>query len=209
MKADAVEPMYRTEKDRWKLGFKEAVLANFAFLRSLGFTPVAEDVTFVGYESMVAYVNVYHGKASYEVGVEIGRLDHPEKYDLNYIVSWAGTDARAAEGFGNSTMFQVSNKQGVQDAVARVAHLVVKYGMLFIQGDAAFYLELDKAKKMELQHKQMVAQIRKEARAAWVTKDFGRVADLLQPVREELAAFDVKRLQYAEQRLASTTRKKD
>ncbi len=49
-------------KDRWKLGFKETVLANFKFLRSSGFKPVTEDVTLVRYESKFAFVNVYHGR---------------------------------------------------------------------------------------------------------------------------------------------------
>jgi len=193
-------------KDRWKLGFKETVLANFKFLRSSGFKPVTEDVTLVRYESKVAFVNVHHGRGSFEVGVEISRLDCPQKYGLDYIVSWAGKDAWEAEGFGRSTMFQVSNKEGVQNIVPKVARIVQKYGQPFLEGDTAFYVELAKANEhasLKFQREQIIGQIRKEAEAAWTAKDFARVAELFQPVRDELTEIDRKKLEYAEKRLGA------
>lgn len=63
------------------------MLSSFDFLRAYGLKPVEEDVTFVRYESDAMFVNVYHGRGSFEIGVEIGRLDRPEKYGLDYIVS--------------------------------------------------------------------------------------------------------------------------
>ena len=74
-------------KDRWQLVFKDAVLSNFGFLRAYGLKHVEEDVTFVRYESDAVFTNVYHGRGSFEIGVEIGRLDRPEKYGLDYLVS--------------------------------------------------------------------------------------------------------------------------
>lgn len=193
-------------KDRWKLGFKEAVLANFEFLRSSGFKPVTEDVTLIRYESKAAFVIIYHGRGSFEIGAEIGRLDRPQKYGLDYIVSWAGKEAWEAEGFGRSTLFQVSNKEGVQNIVPKVARLVQKYGQPFLQGDAAFYDELERANErasVKFQREQIIGQIRKEAETAWAAKDFARVAELFQPLREELAEIDRKKLEYAEKRLAA------
>jgi hypothetical protein len=79
-------------KDRWKLGFKEAVLKNFAFLVSNGFKAVRQDVTFVRYESQVAFVNIYHGRGSFEVGVEIGRLDR--RKTMGSVTSFSGRAKR-------------------------------------------------------------------------------------------------------------------
>ena len=106
--------MFRTDpgKNRWQLGFKDAVLLSFGFLRTYGLKPVEEDVTLVRYESDAVFVNVYYGRGSFEIGVEIGRLDRPEKYGLDYIVSWAGKQAWEAEGFGRVTMFQASTREG-------------------------------------------------------------------------------------------------
>jgi hypothetical protein len=70
-----------------RLGFAEAVLANFEFLRSYELRRVENDSTFVRFESEAVFVNVYHGRASFEIGVEVGLKSRSEKYGLDYIVS--------------------------------------------------------------------------------------------------------------------------
>jgi hypothetical protein len=200
--------MFRTDpgENRWQLGFKDAVLSNFGFLRTYALKPVKEDVTFVRYESDAVFVNVYHGRGSFEIGVEIGRLDRPEKYGLDYIVSWAGKAACEAEGFGRGTMFQVSTREGVQNIVPRVAGLVKRYGDPFLSGRPAFYDELQKANErasIAYEREQALARIRKEANAAWATKEFARVVELLQPVRNDLTEVESKRLTYAEKHIGT------
>ena len=195
--------MFRTEpgKDRWQLGFPKAVQANFGYLLSYGMKPVEQDVTFVRYESPTVFVNVYHGRGSFEIGVEIGRLDRPEKYDLDYVVSWAGKEAWDSEGFGRGTMFQVSTLEGVQSIVPKVAQLVKKYGGPFLLGDSSFYDELQRANEqasLAFQRNQMLSQLRKEADLAWRSKDFVRFVELLEPVRADLTEIEEKRLLYAE-----------
>jgi hypothetical protein len=73
--------MFQTDpgKDRSQLGFADAVRSSFTFLRAYGLIPVEENATFVRYESDAVFINVYHWLGSFEVGVEIGRLDPPEK----------------------------------------------------------------------------------------------------------------------------------
>jgi hypothetical protein len=201
--------MFQTQpgENRWQLGFKDAVLSSFEFLRTYGFRVVEEDVTFVRYESAAAFVNVYHGRGSFEIGVEIGRLERPEKYGLDYIVSWAGKQAWEAEGFGRGTMFQVSTREGVQNFVPKVAQLVKRYGDDFLSGSAAFYGELQKANdraSVAYEREQMLTRIRKEADAAWAAKEFARVAELLQPIQADLTEIEGKRLAYAEKQVGST-----
>src|SRR5712692_8348300 len=124
--------------DRAKLGFKDAVLSSFKFLERFGFRPVEEKTTFVRYESSVVFVNVYHGRASFELGVEVGRLTEPdEKVTLYEIVAWAG--AEKAEGFGQHVMFQVSSREGVQEFVPKLARLIQKYGTPLLKADASAY----------------------------------------------------------------------
>ena len=195
-------------KDRWQLGFKEAVLSSFGFLRTYGLRPVEEDVTFVRYESDSVFVNIYHGRGSFEIGVEIGRLDRTEKYRLDYIISWAGEQAWDAEGFGRGTMFQVSSREGVQNMVPKVAELVKRYGDPFLLGRPAFYASLEKANErasVSYEHEQMLTLIRREAETAWTAKNFGRVAELLQPVRADLTEVESKRLAYAEKHVGSAS----
>jgi hypothetical protein len=206
-----VEPggdMFRADpgKDRGQLGFKDAVLSSFGFLHTYELNPVEEEVTFIRYESAVVFVNVYHGRGSFEIAVEIGRLDRTERYGLDYIVSWAGKQAWGSEGFGRGTMFQVSTRNGVRNIVPKVAELVKKYGDPFLSGQPAFYDELQKANErasVAYEQEQMLNRIRAEADAAWKARDFARVAELLQPVRACLTEVASKRLAYAEKHVGS------
>lgn len=190
--------------DRWKLGFKEAVLSCFDFLRSYGLQPVQEEATFVRYESNSVFIDIHHGRGSYEIGAEIGRLDRPEKYGLDYIVSRAGNTAWETEGFGKHTMFQVSSREGVQEFVPKVAELVKKYGAPFLRGDVAFYDELGEDNKravLEFARQQQLKDIRKSAELAWHAKDYGQVVELYGPVRKDLTEVEAKKLAYAEQQI--------
>src|SRR5437016_1220188 len=100
--------------NRRQLGFEEAVLRSFEFLRSYDLKPVERTPTLVRFESKKVFVDVYHGRASFEIGVQVGLKSRSEKYGLGYIVSWAGESAWEAEGFGRGTIFQVSSGEGVQ-----------------------------------------------------------------------------------------------
>src|ERR1700745_1748803 len=124
--------------ERAQLGFKDAVLSNFRFLNDFGLRPIEEKVTLVRYESSEAFVNVYHGRASYELGVEIGRLKEPEaKVSIFDVVRWAGVEK--AEGFGKHVMFQVSSREGVEEFVPKLAALVKKHAIPLLRGDEGTY----------------------------------------------------------------------
>jgi hypothetical protein len=189
------------------LGFKEAALSSFAFLSSYGFKRVQEESTLVRYESKTVFVNVYHGRGSYEIGIEIGRLDRPEKYGLEYIVSEAGKAAWESEGFGRSTMFQVSSRDGVQRFVPKVAELVKKYADHFLRGDHAFYDGLEKVNARradEFTRQQGLARKRKTAEAAWQEKNYPKVVELYSSMREDLTSVEAGRLSYAAKQLPAS-----
>ena len=177
-------------------------------MRSYGFTPVKEESTLVNYESATCFVNVYHGRASYEIGVEVGRLDRPDKYGLSYIVGEAGKDALEAEGFGRSTMFQVSSHDGVQEFVPKVARLLHKYGDSFLRGDPTFYDRLEKInqqRSLEFTKRQTLERKRKAAESAWAQKDFSRVVELYNSMIEDLRKIEADKLKYAKKHMSQTT----
>ena len=67
--------MLRSESpvERASLGFLEAATSEFMFLvEEFAFSCVKRDVTFVRYESKNVFVNIYHGRSSFELNVEIG-----------------------------------------------------------------------------------------------------------------------------------------
>lgn len=187
--------------DRWKLGFREAVLSNFDFLAFHGLRPVRQEVTFVRYESSEVFVNVYHGRGSYELGVEIGRLKDPQKRELSIggVVDWAG--AYEAEGFGKHVMFQVGTREGVLEFVAKLAALVRKYAIPLVRNDGSAWntaLELQARRRDEYIKGANLAALREKAEAAWHAKDYAHVVELYSHVREDLTEVEVKKLVYAE-----------
>ena len=71
--------------------FAEAVEREFEFLASLGLKLVSAESTFARFEAEDRFVNVFHGRASYEIGVEVGRwieidgVPVEQKFSLAYL----------------------------------------------------------------------------------------------------------------------------
>jgi hypothetical protein len=189
--------------ERARLGFREAVLFNFQFLKKFGFRPVKEELTLVRYESRDVFVNVYHGRASFELGVEIGRLKDPShKLTLHDVLAWAGSEK--SEGFGRHVMFQVSSPEGVQEFVPKLSALVEKYAPPFLRADPAAFdsaLEIQSERAKGYAKGVSLSQLRRKAEGAWQAKDYGQVVDLYGPMRNDLTEVEAKKLAYAEQRL--------
>jgi len=189
--------------ERTKLGFKDAVLSSFKFLGEFGLRAIEKKTTFVRYESAKVFVNVYHGRASFELGVEVGRLAEPSlKMTLYDMVALAG--AKEIEGFGKHVMFQVSSREGIKEFVPKLACLLEKYGVPFLRPDANAYraVEVIRSQAAVEYEKQVCLQdLRRKAEAAWHAKDYARVIELYSPVREELTEVEAKKLVYAEQQV--------
>lgn len=194
--------------ERAKLGFKEAVLSSFKFVTELGLHAVDEKVTFVRYESPEVFINVYHGRASFEMNVEIGRMRDPNKtLSIGGIVEWAG--AYKTEGFGQHVMFQVSTREGVQEFVPKLAALVRKYAIPLLRNDDSAWnaaLDLQGRRWDEYVKEVNLAALREKAEAAWHAKDYVRVVELYEPVRQDLTEVEAKKLAYAEHQVAMKVR---
>jgi len=64
---------------RERLGFDLRVCQELAFLiEEWGFRLVTQTTTFVRFESRRLFIQVFHGRISYEVGVEFGWTDRPD-----------------------------------------------------------------------------------------------------------------------------------
>jgi hypothetical protein len=190
---------------RARLGFREAALSSFVFLKDMGFRLVECKTTFVRYESSEVFVNIYHGRASFELGVEIGSINEPsEKFTLQDIITWAG--AEKAEGFGQHVMFQVSSRNGVNEFVPKLAHLVARYGAAFLKADASAYHSVRESRlrsAAEFEKNINLKNARRRADVAWHAKDYVQVVKLYSSLRQELSKVETKRLAYAERRVLS------
>src|SRR6266508_1197859 len=73
---------------RESLGFAPAATQAFSFLvERLGFRLAKQEPTFVRYESKSVFVNIYHGRSSYEIGVEVGpRAQTPREAEEKFML---------------------------------------------------------------------------------------------------------------------------
>ncbi len=186
--------------ERERLGFRDAVLSSFKFLAEFRLRPVEKKMTLVGYKSRHVFLNVYHGRASFELGIQIGRLTDPKKtLSIDNIVDWAG--AYKAEGFDQHVMFQVSTREGVQEFVPKLAALVKKYAIPLLRNDDSAWdaaLGLQVRRGNEYVKEVHLGHVREKAEAAWHAKDYFRVAELYEPVRQDLTEVEARKLTYAE-----------
>jgi hypothetical protein len=204
--------------DRWKLGFKDAVIKSFGFLRRYGYHRVRADVTFVRYETpwysfkKRFYVNVYHARGSYEMGVEVGSKDSDaEMVNLPWILRWAGAP-EANKCFGDdtgNTMLFAETRDAVQALVPRMAGLVRRYAEPFLRCDPAAFAAVNamtrESSQKWVEQTNRLAPKRYQATLAWEARDFERVAAIYESFEDELMAEEKDRLIEAKKQLAART----
>jgi hypothetical protein len=184
--------------DRSQLRFVEAVEDAFGFLRFRGFAPVRREATLVRFESDRVFVNVYHGRRSYEMNVEVGRLgrgDDDRPYHLEALIR-----IRDAEAGARFRVPAVRTAALVRDAARELAALLQEHGDAVLGGDDATFARLDRerarwahAYALEVRLSQVVPQ----ADEAFRSGDYARAAQLLESVKEGLTDVQLKKLRYA------------
>lgn len=172
--------------ERAKLGFTNAVGSAFKFLEDdLGFHVArVEEPTLVRYESRTTFVNVYHSRGGYRVGVDMGRfIRHAgevveDRVNLYEVVS-AVQDHVAAR----SLDVPAESAATVHDAVHGTARLVQKYGTGFLRGDSESYSEVGEHRR--LTNARLAAEgarrweMRQAAHRAWARGDRQEAVQLL------------------------------
>jgi hypothetical protein len=193
--------------DRGRLGFTERVTSSFSFLsEEYDFRVVKTEPTFVRYESSRVFVNIYHGRASFELGFEIGRLDGTGKeesaYTLSMIIEHMG--AQKTTGY---TSFQCSTGDSLKQCVPKLAGLVQNYASSFLTGDPGAYTQLLKTRSdigERITKDYKLRAVREKAIEAWLSRDYAQVADLYESIFEDLTPAEIKKLDYSKKILAVT-----
>jgi hypothetical protein len=198
--------MRRTEPgpERDRLGFAPAVVEAFAFLEEeYGFRRVATLVTYVRYESPKVFVNVFHGRASYELGVELGlRGPDPRQedhYSLHEFLRFAAPPVSS-----QYKPFQVTRPETVATFVPVLADLLKSHAGPALVGDEKFFSELQAAVSRDrraLGTEMRLGAIRDRAVEAWQLKEYARFVSLLAPVEPDLTDLERRKLAYARRRL--------
>ena len=196
-----------TSGNRASLGFSEAVISAFNFLvEDFAFTCVRKDVTIVRFESNSTFVNVYHGRVSFELNVEIGELTIggvlPENpFTIEEILHLVNPKEAV-----NYRPFQVHTVESVKKFVSDLANLVKQYATPALIGDHGFFRRLSELRTQrsnEYLNSVRLNRTRTEVETEWHRKNYRRVMELYDSMLEDLTPAEAKRLAYAKKKCLS------
>jgi hypothetical protein len=178
------------------LGFTDIVRKRFAFLASYGFTEIEALPTIVRYSSGSLAVNVYHGRQSYEIGLQVGHGD--EQYSMSELI-------RAADPIvGNSYRNPVATTaDSVVSNIEWLAELLRRYGDRALRNDSDFFAGLKAQKKswaIGYELDVLEAQIRPQAEAAFREGRFREAVQLYERIAVRLSPAEQAKLAAARKR---------
>jgi hypothetical protein len=202
-------PHFPSETDRERLGFVDAVCRSFGFLTTeFGFTIVTQTPTMVRFEGNRTIVQVFHGRSSYVLGVEIGlktpSRDGEVRYSLRELV--ALDESPGDVDYGE---FQISSAVRLPAFVEQLAELTRRIGVKALEGDLEIFERLAEQRRREgrvLTDASTAMWLREQAGKAWQDRDFASVVDAYAALASletvEMRRSETARLAYARRQLA-------
>ena len=174
----------------------KVVRQEFAFVGDFGFREVEALPTIVRYLKDDLQLNVFHGRMSYEVSMEIGRNDN--LYPLWSLIH--AVDPKAEEGY---RPWAATTSAAVANGVEHLAALVRRYGARALQDDPAFFEELRKVCDSwahDYALDVLASQIRPKAAAAFRHGRYREAGKLYQEIAERLTAAERAKLAFCRKR---------
>lgn len=173
-------------------------------LDAYDYAPSSSDAYRVRFERPTSYVEVtYDAGRSHEVSIWLGESPADPEPPLELADVLQATECNA-EDIRSVALIQTSDADALDRLLERAAALLRECsGRLLGNGHDAFVLarairsERAAAYTAELRHHGVLA----EADAAWRQKEYGRVHDLLSPIRDALGPSERRRLEFAEKKL--------
>lgn len=193
-------------KDRWKLGFKEAVLDNFNFLEDYGLKCDQADATFVRYDSPKVFMNIYHGRGSYELNLEIGRHNGAKKdstHNLDAVLEWYKAPEQKLLDLIHP-LFQSHTREGVQEMVPKMAALFRKYAEPLLRSDEEAFKSFEAyciIASIRLGERFTNGTTRWKAGRAFDCKDWKQAVNSYEMLGDDLSQIEKAELAYAKEQL--------
>ena len=180
--------------------FAEKVEEHFSFLKSLGFECVSTEATLVRFESPRANINVYHGRRSFEIGLEL-EIACEDSNSFSFFEVYRLFDQEQAEQYRN---YATRTTIGVAEGVRRLGQLFRKCVDEGLFDDDKVVLQLTKQRDHLRERYALeteLLQTRRKAEKAWKEKDFVKLVEVLTPYYSHLTQVEKKKVKYAKSNL--------
>ena len=183
--------------------FQEMALELFRWLEDYGYCLAGENSTIVRYEGPLGHVNVYHGRSSHEIGVEVGPPgEQISSYSMSELIRLK--DGEEAKYYIDPT---VTSPQFIKSFISAQAQRLQVYGKRIFTGDNKVWHDLKQQRQKWSEEYAMdilLSQVRPEAEKSFRNNDFKRVVELLSRVEQRLTPAERKKLEYARRKQRTT-----
>jgi hypothetical protein len=183
------------------LRFADTATSLFSFLKKSGFSELEVLPTLVRYGNGSLEIRVYHGRRSFEIGVEIDFSG--TSYSLSEVIRT--TDPAVAETLRNPI---ASTEEGVRHGLQEVSSLLQTYGAPAYAGNARFFEGLERQRQAWFENyadDTLASQLRPKAEEAFRRGDYVKAAELYGRIRSRLTPAEMKKLSLAERRRPSSS----
>lgn len=187
--------------------FEDAVSRGFAFLeRSFAYRRVQTTQHTFRFESDRVFINLIYDAFSFELGLEIGLLEHEKEnretigppFNLGEILRCVGAPIADELSF-----LQASTPERLSTAIEKLAQAVERYLAPLLLGDTHAFSRLMQFRDHEsaaYEASERLRRARLAASTAWAAKDYKTYISALAPVRLLLTPGEAKKLAYAERK---------
>ena len=184
-------------RERNRLNFAHLVTQRFGFLSAFGFAVSESLPTIVRYRNGDLELNLYHGRQSFEVGLQVEHGD--DCFSMSELIR--SSDPAIAEQYRNP---MATTPDGLEAALDRLADLLRQYGEPALRNDPQFFSALRKQKTSwaeEYALDVLVEQTRPKADAAFRAGRYQEAADLYGKIAPRLTETEQKKLAAARKRI--------
>lgn len=188
---------------RADLGFVDAVRDSFSLLlREFGFSEAACDDYVVHFQSPNGWLDILHDRASFEIDVALMQKSNSARVKAPFGMAdlIRPSDALRAE---NYRAYSASNSESVCKGVKKLATEMRNFALPALNFDLIFLTQAEQARARAISsfvEDINRTQLNNEVKQAMKRRDWQRIVELYEPVKDQLNATEQKRLAIAKTR---------
>jgi hypothetical protein len=180
--------------------FEKQIAEAFSFLTTnYNLDIVSASPTIVRYESGSIFVNIYHGRTSHELGVEIGLIAKEKSEEKAYVLS--ELMRLGGEKKANEFMRPIADTPDkIQQGILIMSSLLEQYGHEALSGNSDIFEQLSIKRvhwNTRFANEIHVRQAREKADIAFQKKKFPEVVKAYESMLDDLLPIEQKKLEYA------------